>query len=394
MNPEQHQASPGRSANEAAMKPRVPDAKYFREQLLLAMKDEAGSNLNNEENDFMLDTSYREETMEELTDAVMLMDQIQPADGNAETVPSYDAKAVSEVNASSKVHEQLSQSLQTIHMLGKTPSKVYDPFLKAGLGYTNPKRLKKAIAAQQKREFYETDVILMSASLSKKLKELKEELIEEGKNVNTKFDKSETSETLLCVTSLPKNLAIKAKKVSNSKVNADRAKPVTSHPTPKNEQGQKQNENVLASGMYRITKTETYTPDSKTSINVSNSTGVKSSNSVRRPKSKYNKSKNRVLNNTNAKSSTAHVRTMLRSASIDSNKHETKNSNVRQSNASVLSTMTVNTANDGSNTACVPYGKDVFLLSHEKYVARYALSRSSSVKRAIFTTPQQQNLRI
>ncbi|GJR21200.1 retrovirus-related pol polyprotein from transposon TNT 1-94 [Tanacetum coccineum] len=48
-------------------KPRVRDAKYFREQMLLAMKDEAGSNLNNEENDFMLDTSYGEETMEELT---------------------------------------------------------------------------------------------------------------------------------------------------------------------------------------------------------------------------------------------------------------------------------------------------------------------------------------
>ncbi|GJT37909.1 hypothetical protein Tco_0937774 [Tanacetum coccineum] len=28
-------------------------------------------------------------------------------DGNAETVPSYDAKAVSEVNTSSKVHEQM-----------------------------------------------------------------------------------------------------------------------------------------------------------------------------------------------------------------------------------------------------------------------------------------------
>ncbi|GKE64617.1 hypothetical protein Tco_1518778, partial [Tanacetum coccineum] len=44
--------------------------------------------------------------MEELTVAVMLIAQIQPADGNTETVPSYDAKAVSEVNASSKVHEQ------------------------------------------------------------------------------------------------------------------------------------------------------------------------------------------------------------------------------------------------------------------------------------------------
>ncbi|GJR09995.1 hypothetical protein Tco_0792647 [Tanacetum coccineum] len=35
-------------------------------------------------------------------------------------------------------------------MLGKTPNKVYDPFLKAGLGYQNPERLKKSIAAQPK----------------------------------------------------------------------------------------------------------------------------------------------------------------------------------------------------------------------------------------------------
>ncbi|GJW43458.1 hypothetical protein Tco_0072257 [Tanacetum coccineum] len=44
-----------------SQKPRVRDAKYFREQMLLAMKDEAGSNLNNEENDSCLDTSCGEE---------------------------------------------------------------------------------------------------------------------------------------------------------------------------------------------------------------------------------------------------------------------------------------------------------------------------------------------
>ncbi|GJW04273.1 hypothetical protein Tco_1563129 [Tanacetum coccineum] len=70
-----------------SQKPRVRDANYFREQMLFAMKDEARSTLNNEENDFMLDTSY--------------------ADGNAETVPSYDAKAISEVNASSKGMESV-----------------------------------------------------------------------------------------------------------------------------------------------------------------------------------------------------------------------------------------------------------------------------------------------
>ncbi|GKB43888.1 hypothetical protein Tco_0888830 [Tanacetum coccineum] len=139
--------------------------------------------------------------------------------------------------------------------------------------------------------------------------------------------------------------------------------------------------------MYRITKTETQTLDSKTNINVSISTGVESSNSVRRQKSKDTKSKNRVLKNTNAKSSTAHVRKMSRSVSIDSNQCETMNSTLCHANKSVINTKNVTAVNDGSNIVCVSCGKDVFLLSHEKCVARYALSRNSNIKRALFTTP-------
>ncbi|GJT05658.1 hypothetical protein Tco_0840120 [Tanacetum coccineum] len=209
----------------------------------------------------------------------------------------------------------------------------------------------------------------------------------DGKNVNTKFDKSEISGTLVCVTPLPKNIAIKVKKVLNTKINIDTSKLVTSHLTPKNKQSRKHNENVLARGMYRITKTETHIPDSKTNINVCHSTGVESSNSVRRPKSKDTKSKDRVLRNNNDKRLSAHVRKMSSSVSIDSNKSETMHSNVCQSNASVLSNKTVNTINDGSNIICVSCGKDMFLLSHEKCVACYALSRNSSVKRDLFTTP-------
>ncbi|GJW36189.1 retrovirus-related pol polyprotein from transposon TNT 1-94 [Tanacetum coccineum] len=93
--------------------------------------------------------------------------------------------------------------------------------------------------------------------------------IEKGKHVNTKFDKSETLGKFVCVTPFNKNLGNKAKNVSNTKVKTDRSKPVTSHPTPKNEKS------------------------------------VESSNSVRRPKSKGTKSKNRVLKNT--KSSSAYV---------------------------------------------------------------------------------------
>ncbi|GJR12970.1 hypothetical protein Tco_0795622 [Tanacetum coccineum] len=128
-------------------------------------------------------------------------------------------------------------------------------------------------------------------------------------------------------------------------------------------------------------------PVSRTNMNVSNSTGVESSNSVRRPKFKDNKSKNIVLKNTNDKSSSAHVRKVSSSVSIDSNKRETMNSIVCQSNASVLKTKTVNAVNDGSNIVCVSCGKDVFMLSHKKCAARYALSKDSRVKGTLFTTP-------
>ncbi|GJV04674.1 retrovirus-related pol polyprotein from transposon TNT 1-94 [Tanacetum coccineum] len=90
-------------------------------------------------------------------------------------------------------------------------------------------------------------------------------------------------------------------------------------------------------------------------MNGSNSTGVESSNNVRRPKSKDTKSKDRVLKRTNDK------RTFCTSSKI------------------VLNTKTVNAVNDDSNIVCVSCGKDMFLLSHEKCVARYALSRDSKV---------------
>ncbi|GJT30661.1 hypothetical protein Tco_0910936 [Tanacetum coccineum] len=114
--------------------------------------------------------------------------------------------------------------------------------------------------------------------------------------------------------------------------------------------------------------------------------GVESPNSVRRPKSKDTKSKDRVLKNINDKRSFAHVRKKSSSVRIDSNKRGTMHSNVCQSKASVLNTKIVNVVNDSSNIVCVSCGKDVFLLSHETCVARYALSRYTKVKRALFTT--------
>ncbi|GKB35588.1 hypothetical protein Tco_0880530 [Tanacetum coccineum] len=51
----------------------------------------------------MLGNSYGDETLEELTAAVIMMARIQPSDNNDVIEPNYDEKVVSEVNASHKM---------------------------------------------------------------------------------------------------------------------------------------------------------------------------------------------------------------------------------------------------------------------------------------------------
>ncbi|GJT15941.1 retrovirus-related pol polyprotein from transposon TNT 1-94 [Tanacetum coccineum] len=243
------------------------------------------------------------------------------------------------------------------------------------------------------------DVRAQNQDLLMTIFELKNKLrtIMKGKNVNIQFDSSETLGKCVCVTQFNKNIADKAINTSNTKVNSDRLKHVTSQSTSKPEQGQKHNEHVITRGMYKINKQDTKTPDYKANINVSNSTGVKSSHSVRRSTSKDNKSKNSILKNT--KRSSTYVWKTLHSDCLDYNKCDTKTSNVCQTNACISNSKTVkacvNVVNDGSNIVCISCRNDVFLNSHEKCVARHALSKKSSVKRALFTSPlaeQSKNL--
>ncbi|GJV94370.1 retrovirus-related pol polyprotein from transposon TNT 1-94 [Tanacetum coccineum] len=169
------------------------------------------------------------------------------------------------------------------------------------------------------------------------------------------------------------------RKNMNTKVNvtSDKSKPVTSCSIPKNEQGQKKNANVIARGMYKVIKTDTQMPVAKANMFSCNSTGVASSSSVTRPESKDTNSKKRVL--LDVKRSQSRV-------SLVSNMRDTMNSNVSESNTNVLKAKTVNVVHDGSNLVCISYGKDVFMISNDKCVARYALSMNSRVKRALFTS--------
>ncbi|GJZ21735.1 hypothetical protein Tco_0558774 [Tanacetum coccineum] len=154
--------------------------------------------------------------------------------------------------------------------------------------------------------------------------ELKAKLAEQAKNVNTKFDKSTTLENLFCVTPLNKVKDLKATTISEVEIKTDKSKPVTSRSTSKNEQR------------------------------------VASSSSVSRVESKDTNSKKRVLLNTKSKRTSKDVKK--------------------------LQTKTINDVHDGSNLVCVSCGKDVSMISHDKCVARYALSPNSRVKRALFTS--------
>ncbi|GKC22324.1 retrovirus-related pol polyprotein from transposon TNT 1-94 [Tanacetum coccineum] len=74
------------------LKLRFRDAKYFREQQLLAVKDEARVNLDAEENNFMLMNAYGDDQLEDLNASVIMMARIQPMDDK------YDASQIDMIN--------------------------------------------------------------------------------------------------------------------------------------------------------------------------------------------------------------------------------------------------------------------------------------------------------
>ncbi|GJS63762.1 hypothetical protein Tco_0678326 [Tanacetum coccineum] len=198
------------------------------------------------------------------------------------------------------------------------------------------------------------DILMIISELKDKLK-----TIEKWNNVNIKFDKSTTLETNLCNT-IEKNKDLKAKMVSKIEVKTDKSKPVTSCSIPKTKQCLKKNVNVIARGMYSVIKTETKIQVAKSNMFSCNSTRVASSSSARRPESKDTNLTKRC---------------------------DTMNLNVSESNANVLKAKNVNVVNDGSNLVCVSCSNDVFMISHDKCVARYALSPNSRIKRALFNSP-------
>ncbi|GJY59481.1 hypothetical protein Tco_0459373 [Tanacetum coccineum] len=82
--------------------------------MLLAMKDEVGGNLNEEENDFMLDNHYGDDSLEELNAIVIMMSRIQQTDDKDDVEPTSDVDALGEVNAS-QIHLKSGMHFESVH---------------------------------------------------------------------------------------------------------------------------------------------------------------------------------------------------------------------------------------------------------------------------------------
>ncbi|GJU91156.1 integrase, catalytic region, zinc finger, CCHC-type containing protein [Tanacetum coccineum] len=158
------------------------------------------------------------------------------------------------------------------------------------------------------------------------------ETVEKGKSVNTKFDMTNVSQNLLCVTPLNKQVFQKKRVVSKTKEKHVVSKLVTLQTSPDKQRGANLNKDVIASGMYRvITIQESQTNKAKSGLS---STEMNVAPSVRRPMNRDSHVKNNVL--ANSKNSTKKVPVYVRknkqtdntSANVISNKENVNDVNV------------------------------------------------------------------
>ncbi|GKD19550.1 retrovirus-related pol polyprotein from transposon TNT 1-94 [Tanacetum coccineum] len=134
------------------------------------------------------------------------------------------------------------------------------------------------------------DLLITISELKAKLKN-----VEKGKFVNTKFDKANISNNLLCVTPINKQVSQKKVVAPKTKEKNVLSKTDTLQTSPK--EVVRTNKNVIASGMYKVDKKqETNTNKAKS---VLSSTGLRTTSSVRRPSNRDSSFKNSVLPNTN-----------------------------------------------------------------------------------------------
>ncbi|GJQ92960.1 retrovirus-related pol polyprotein from transposon TNT 1-94 [Tanacetum coccineum] len=210
------------------------------------------------------------------------------------------------------------------------------------------------------------------------ISELKTRLenVEKGKSVNTKFDKTNGSQPLLCVTPLHKHVIQKKTDVKKSKENHVVSKSVTLETLPAKQRGVNSNKNVISPGMYKVVTThESQTNEAKHDLS---STGTNAASSVRRSMNRDSHVKNSVLANSKkpAKKVAVYVRknkqTYNTSENVISNKENVIDVDV--ANASKVKIL-----------LCVSCIQNVFIPCHANCFANYKLNVHSNVHRNLST---------
>ncbi|GJU27453.1 integrase, catalytic region, zinc finger, CCHC-type containing protein [Tanacetum coccineum] len=185
------------------------------------------------------------------------------------------------------------------------------------------------------------------------------ETVEKGKSVNTKFDKTNVSQNLLCVTPINKQVFQKKTVVSKTEEKHVVSKPVTLQTSPDKQRGANSNKNVIAPGMYKVVTTqESQTNEAKHGLS---STGMNAASSVRRPMNKDSHVKNSVL--ANSKNSAKKVPVYVRK-----NKQTDKTSANVISNKENVIDVNVANASKAKTLLCVSCMQNVLIPCHDKCI--------------------------
>ncbi|GKB97687.1 retrovirus-related pol polyprotein from transposon TNT 1-94 [Tanacetum coccineum] len=168
----------------------------------------------------------------------------------------------------------------------------------------------KLIVHVSKKTYAYGSIRAENQNLLSTISELKTRLekVEKDKSVNTKFDKTNGSQSLLCVTPLNKHAFQKKMDVSKREENHVVSKPVTLQTSSTKQKGTNQNKNVIKPGMYRVVTTqESQTNKTKSALS---STGMNATSRVRRPMSRDSHVAHSVLDNSKkaAKNVSVYVR--------------------------------------------------------------------------------------
>ncbi|GJS99710.1 integrase, catalytic region, zinc finger, CCHC-type containing protein [Tanacetum coccineum] len=210
------------------------------------------------------------------------------------------------------------------------------------------------------------------------ISELKTRLanVEKGKSVNTKFDKINGSQPLLCVTPLHKYVIQKKTDVQKSEENHVVSKPVTLHTSPTKQRGVNLNKNVIAPGMYKVITTHvSQTNEAKHDLY---STGMNAASCVRRPMNKDSHVKDSVL--ANSKKSAKKVTVYVRKNKQTNNTSE----NVITNKENVIDVDVANTSK-AKTLLCVSCMQNVLIPCHANCFANYKLNVHSNVRRNLST---------